>query len=577
MEKIRSPIVTTMGHIDHGKTSILDRIRNTNVTRTEAGEITQHISSSFVPLETIKKIAGSLMKKFNFDPKFPGLLFIDTPGHAAFVNLRKRGGSVADIALLVIDINEGIKEQTEESIKVLKMYKTPFVVALNKIDKIQGWKPTGSLSFLEAISKQKGDTKMILEQKLYEIVGQLAEYGFESERFDRVYDFTKQVALIPTSAKTGEGIAEILLLLAGLSQKFLGERLKLSDIGRGVVLEIKEMRGLGLVMDSILFDGVIKRNDRIVIGGVEPVVTKIKALLVPRPLQDIRIEKKFKQMNEVIAAAGVRIVANGLENVIPGAPFRVVRESDDLNSVIKEVQAEIGEVQFKRESEGVVIKADTLGSLEALIKMLENENIPIKKAEVGKLTKEDFVFADLNDKEEYRAILMFNVVPTDENKKMANDYKIRIFSSNVIYRIIEEYKEWLIEIRERRIQEALEKVNRPVVVKVLPDYIFRRSDPAIFGAEVVKGYLKRGTELKREDGKVVGKVKDIQKENRPIDSALSGDRVAISMESVMVGRTFRDNATLTSNITNRDLVILRKYADRLTEDERELLKEWGLL
>lgn len=577
MDKIRSPIVTTMGHIDHGKTSILDRIRNTYVTKNEAGEITQHISSSFVPLETIKKIAGPLMKKFNFDPKFPGLLFIDTPGHAAFVNLRKRGGSVADIALLVIDINEGIKEQTEESIKVLKMYKTPFIVALNKIDKIPGWKPSNSMSFLEAISKQKEEVRFSLDQKLYQIVGELANYGFDSERFDRIHDFTKQIALVPTSAKTGEGIAEILLLLAGLSQKFLGDRLKLSEIGRGVVLEIKEVRGLGLVMDSILFDGIIRRNDRIVVGGREPVITKIKAILLPRPLQDIRLEKKFKQVNEVIAAAGVRIVANNLENVIPGAPFRVVRDNDNIEDVIKEVQSEISEVEFKRETEGVVIKADTLGSLEALVKMLENENIPIKKAEVGKLTKEDFVLADLNEKEEYRAILMFNVTPTDENKKMANDYKIRIFHSNVIYRIIDEYKDWLLEIREKRIQKMLESVNRPVVIKLLQDYIFRRSDPAIFGVEVIKGYLKRGTELEREDGKVVGKVKDIQKENRPVDAAFSGDRVAISMENVMVGRTFRDNATLKSHLTNRDLIILRKYQDKLTEDEKELLKEWGLL
>lgn len=575
--KIRSPIITLMGHINHGKTSILDKIRGSCVVKMEPEEITQHISSTFVPLENIRKICGFLMEKFNFNPQFPGLLFIDTPGHAAFVNLRKRGGSVADISLLVIDINEGVKEQTDESIKVLKMYKTPFVVALNKIDKIPGWKNTKKLSFLEAIKEQNESVKAELDKRLYNIVAQLSERGFDSERIDRITDFRKQVCLIPVSAKTGEGIAEILLILSGLAQKFLFEKLEIGKVGKGVVLEVKEMKGVGDVIDCILFDGCLKKNDRIVIGGRDPIITRVKFLLLPRPLKDIKVEKKFIQVKEVFAAAGVRIAADNLEKVIPGAPFRVIYENENLEEIIKEVQKEVEQIEFKKEIEGIVIKADTLGSLEALTKMLEEKEIPIKKAEVGRIVKEDFVLSKLNQKEEYRVILCFNIPVSEEEKEVAKEHKVKIFSHNVIYRLIEEYEKFVKEVKEKRIQKMLMSITRPVIIKVLPDFIFRRSEPAIFGVEVIKGFLKKGSVLKRKDGKIVGKVKDIQKENRSIEFAKTGERVAISIQEAVVGRTFKDNATLISHITPKDLEVLRKYVDRITQDEKMLLKEWGLL
>ena len=136
---IRQPIVTVCGHVDHGKTNILDYFRGSSLQEMEAGGITQKISFTLYPSSQIKK-ACSLIEKNKINLEIPGFLFIDTPGHAAFTNLRKRGGSLADLAILVIDINEGIKPQTAEVIQILKANKTPFLIALNKIDNISSWR-----------------------------------------------------------------------------------------------------------------------------------------------------------------------------------------------------------------------------------------------------------------------------------------------------------------------------------------------------------------------------------------------------------------------------------------------------
>ena len=287
---LRQPIITVMGNVDSGKTQLLDTIRNTSIVGSEPGRITQCIGCSLIPISAVKKICGDLLEKHQLAIKIPGFVIIDTPGHAAFTNLRKRGGNLADIAVLVVDINEGVKPQTEECISILKQYKTPFVVALNKIDLLHGWNSISKIGLLESIQKQSDSVMLLLEKKLYEAVGKLSELGFNSERFDRVEDYTKQVAIIPLSAKTGEGIAELFMVVTGLSQKFLESSLRIDVNGsaKGTVLEVKEEKGLGMTVDVIIYDGSIKCNDTIVVGSLaEPIITKIKALFEPAPLAEI--------------------------------------------------------------------------------------------------------------------------------------------------------------------------------------------------------------------------------------------------------------------------------------------------
>ncbi|MEM5829412.1 MAG: translation initiation factor IF-2 [Candidatus Aenigmatarchaeota archaeon] len=568
---IRSPIVVTVGHIDHGKTTLLDKIRGTAVTKLEPGMMSQHVGASFIPVETIKRICGSLIEKLKIEIKIPGLLLLDTPGHAAFVTLRKRGGAVADLAILVIDITEGFQEQTDESLAVLKEFKTPFVVAATKIDKIPGWYPYPNSCFVESFKMQAEDVKDDVEKNVYKIISQLAERGFNSERFDRVENFTKQVAIVPCSGITGEGIPELLVVLAGLAQQFLKNRLKLSEVGKGTVLEVKETVGFGTTIDVILYDGKISKGDYIVIGGKEPTITRVRALLRPRPLQELRVEKQFESVEEVGAAAGIKIAAPGLENVVAGSPIIAVKNEKEIEEAKRCVQMEVEEVQFLRQIDGVVIKADTLGSLEAMIRLLGEEGIPIRKAEVGHVTKQDVIEAENVREKLRRVILAFNVEIFEEAKNLARDLKIEIFQNNIIYRLLEDYKEWSFKSKEREIEEKLAKVVRPCEIVILKGCVFRSSNPAIFGVEVKRGLLKPGTLMRKEDGKIVGKIKEIQREGQTIPEAKKGDRVAVSMEEPIVGRHINEGDILLSVISEEDMRILKEVWERLNEDEKELL------
>jgi translation initiation factor 5B len=561
-------------NIDHGKTTLLDKIRGTSVTKAEPGQMTQHAGASYIPIEVIKRICGELLKRMKIEMNIPGLLFLDTPGHAAFITLRKRGGAVSDLAILVIDITEGFQQQTDESLLVLKEFKTPFVVAATKIDRIPGWYPNNNSCFTDSLKKQSEDVKEELDKKIYQLVSQLAERGFDSERFDRIENFTKQVAIVPCSGLTGEGVAELLVVLAGLSQHYLKDKLELSKVAKGTVLEVKETVGFGTTIDTILYDGSIRKGDYLVIGGKEPIVTKIRALLRPRPLQELRVEKQFESLDEISAAAGVKIAAPNLENVIAGSPIIAVRSEDEVEEAKKTVQKEVEEVQFTKGIEGVVLKADTLGSLEAMIKLLTEENIPIRKAEVGHVTKQDIVELE-NVKDDLRkVVLAFNVRALEEARALAKDMKIEIFENNVIYRLTDEYKEWCFKKKEREIQEKLEKITWPAKIKLLVGYTFRTSNPAIVGIEVLAGKIKPKVRLLRKDGKEIGIIKEIQTEGQNISEAKTGDRVAISMDEPTIGRQIKEGDVLYVDVGESDLKsILMEFKDKLSDSELKVIDE----
>jgi translation initiation factor 5B len=573
---IRQPIVAVLGHVDHGKTSLLDAIRGSTVNLMEPGQITQHIGASYIPINVMKNFCKKLLENIKIDINISGLLFIDTPGHEAFTTLRRRGGSVADLAILVIDINEGFQPQTDESLELLRQFKTPFIVAATKIDLIPGWYPHKNECFIDTFKKQSESTQEEFEKKLYNLISQLSVKGFESERFDRIIDFRKQIVIAPTSAKTFEGIPDLLMALTGLSQHFLKERLKLSSKARGSVLEVKRVRGLGTTIDAIIYDGVVKRGDYLIIGGKEPIVTKIKALLRPPALKELRIEKKFESAEEVHAAAGIKISAPDLENVIAGSPIVCVSNKSDVKGAKKSVQKEVKEVEFSKEGEGVIARADTLGSLEALIKILSNNGIPIKKAEVGPITKQDIIQLDSVKDELKRVILAFNIDILPEAESLVRDHKIPIFKSNIIYRIIEDYQKWCSEKKEREETEKLSRIVRPCKFRILPGFVFRKRKPAVFGVEILAGVLKPDAPIKKEDGKDIGKIKNIEKEGKIIPEAKTGDKVAVSMGEPTIGRQINEGDILMSVITPQSLRDLKEIWNRLHDDEKSLLKEWNL-
>ncbi len=566
---IRQPIIAVLGHVDHGKTTLLDKIRGSSVASGEAGGITQHIGSSEVPIEIIKTRYEDLLKRMKIDLTIPGLLFLDTPGHAAFVTLRKRGGAIADIAVLVIDVNEGIQQQTEECIKFLKEFKTPFVVAATKIDRTLSWMPHEDQGFLKTFGDQPKRTMEEVENKIYKLIGQLGAQGFDSERYDRVSDFGKQVSIVPVSGKTGEGVPDLLVVLAGLAQKYLQKRIEFTkDEGKGTILEVKEQKGLGAVIDVILYDGEVQKSDWLVIGGKKIVVTKIKALLKPEPLKDIRAERKFLHLDSVTAASGVRISAPGLEEAIAGSPIRVVKDEKDIENAKEEVREEVEDVEIETEKDGVMLKADTLGSLEAMIKIFQEAGIPIRKAEVGAVTKQD-VFEIKTLKEPL--IFAFNSQIQEEAKNSVTS-KVKIFSSDVIYRLIEQYQEWEKGEKTRKEEEMLNTVTRPARLRVLPGCVFRQSKPAVFGVEITAGVLRNHYKLSKK-GKVVGEIKEVQKSGSPVDEAVSGDRVALSMDDIVMGKDILEGDILETKLMSQDIKVLEKIRHKLREDEKALLEE----
>ncbi|RLE47303.1 translation initiation factor IF-2 [Candidatus Woesearchaeota archaeon] len=567
---IRQPIVTIMGHVDHGKTLLLDKIRGTAIAAREAGGITQAIGASIIPLSTIKSVCKDLLK--NTALSIPGLLFIDTPGHAAFTNLRKRGGNLADIAIVVVDINEGLKPQAVESLEILKRYKIPFVVAANKIDLIQGWLVQKDKEFfLQRFDAQPDSVKRLFDTKFYELVGQLFEQGFNAERFDRVDDYTKTVAVIPTSAMTGAGIPELLMILAGLAQKYLEQNLKTdtNGPGRGTILEVKEQKGIGTALDVIIYDGCIRVGDNILIAGLEkPLKTRVKALFVPEPHAEMREKKsKFKSVKEVHAANGVRISAPGVEDVVAGMPIAVI--GGDEERLAEEIQKEVESVVIDTEDIGVIIKADALGSLEALSALLKEKNIPVRKASIGPITKKDLSDAEaIKEKDPLLGVILGFNIPKPEDTA-----GVPVFVHGVIYKLIEDFEDWQEEQRKAIQLSALDKLVKPCKIELLKGYVFRQSNPAIVGCEVLAGTLKSNTPLMNREGKLLTVAKGLQVDQKNVESAEKGKQVAVELPNVIVGRQIKEGDILYSAVPEEDFRKYKEFKEFLSPEEKEVLKE----
>jgi len=575
-KNIRSPIISVLGHVDHGKSSLLDAIRESNIVAKEAGAITQAIGASIVPLDVIKSKCSSLKGQMKLNFTIPGLLFIDTPGHAAFTSLRKRGGALADIAILVVDINEGFKPQTAEAMDILRASKTPFIIAANKVDMIPGYEDK-DCSLVQNLSLQTGNTQQLIDEKLYTIIGQVYDrFKINADRFDRVDDYTKKIAIVPCSAKTRAGLAEILMIVAGLAQKYLEQSLNIDVSGpaKGTILEIKETEGLGTTLDVIIYEGTLKVNDTIVIGSMnKPIVTKVRALFQPAPLQEMRDKKSiFISVKTATAAIGVRISAPDLDEAVAGMPL--VSCADDAKSIAeaeKKVQSEIEEVLLDTGAKGIIIKADSLGSLEAILKLFGEKNIKIRKASIGNISKKDMLDAESNYEQDpmLSAIIGFNV---EMDKTLEENRRVKIILSDIIYKLLDDYILWTEEKKKNVEAEQLDLLVRPCKLEILPMCIFRQSNPAVVGVYVQAGIVKVGTPLMKT-GKQLTVVKSIQAERETLSQAEQGKQVAISLPDVMCGRQINGEDILYSAIPEDDFRRMKKLKKYLTEAELQVMRD----
>jgi translation initiation factor 5B len=577
---VRQPIVCVLGHIDTGKTLLLDKIRRSSVQAREAGGITQHIGASFFPVETLMELCGPILKKLKGEIRIPGLLVIDTPGHEAFANLRKRGGGAADIAILVIDVLKGFEAQTYECIEILKARKTPFLVAANKIDRIPGWVSQPDQPFLTSYKSQDSFIRQDLDEHLYAIMGTFSTLGFRSDRFDKITDFTKTIAIVPVSAKTGEGIPELLTVLIGLTQQYLQARLVTTEgPAKGTVLEVKEEPGLGVTVNAIIYDGVLQKGDTIVVGGKEkPIVTKIRAVLLPKPLDEIRDPRdRFSSVDSVSAAAGVKIAAPNLDEALAGAPLYAVSATERLEEFVKMVSEEVEKLRIITDIDGVILKTDALGSLEAIAEILKRENVPIRLADVGDVSKRDVTEAAVVREHEplYGVILAFNVKILPDAQEEAKDRRVRIFKHNIIYHLIDDYTEWLKSEREMRLLKEFDRLVKPAKIKLLPGYVFRRAKPAIVGVEILAGQIKPKVPLINANGKDLGEIMQIQDKGKAIPEAKTGMQVAISMEKPTVGRHINEGDILYVKVPESHAkTLLTRFQTRLSPEELDALNEF---
>ena len=572
--------MAVLGHVDSGKTSLLDRIRGTGVQGREAGGITQHIGASFLPTDTIKKICGPLYKKLEeSENQVPGILVIDTPGHEVFTNLRARGGSAADIAILVVDVNRGFQPQTNESLKILQSRKVPFVVALNKCDQISGWRKSETTFISKAIKEQDASIQADLDQKIYDVVGTLSILGYQSEAFYRVKDFKQEIAIVPISARSGVGIPELLAVLVGLTQQYLQKRLNQEQKDpRGIVLEVNDEVGLGQTANIILIDGSIKKGDSIVVAKRDSVIViKPKAVLLPKPLDEMRDPRdKFKPVDKVDAAAGLKIASPDLEGVLPGSTLYIASNASDIEKYTKLIESEMKSVFIDTETNGIVLKCDTIGSLEAIVEMLRRSQVPVAKADIGPVNRHDIMEAKaIKEKNRHLGVVLaFNVKILPDAKEESESSHIRLFEDRVIYSLIDNYNAWVEEDTAHEEDAVFAEFTPISKFTFLKGYVFRNNNPAVFGIRVDVGTLKHKIPFMNKDGRKVGVIHQLQHEGKTVTSAKQGQEVACSVQDVTIGRQiFEDEVYYTLPHSHEAKQILKKYMHKLSPDEQQVLNK----
>ena len=607
----RQPIVSVLGHVDHGKTSVLDLVRSigserqASVMDREAGGITQHIGATEVPADVLNDTCSAMLGGKNF--KSPGLLFIDTPGHHSFVSLRNRGGSVADIAILVIDVMEGLQPQTIESLNTLKETKTPFVIAANKVDRIHGWRCESGRSFIESFKEQREDVISLFEDRYWKILGQFSEHGFNIERYDKIRDFTQNVALVPRSAKEGEGLQDLLAVSVGLAERFLEDRLT-DTIGpaQGTVLEMRDEVGMGKTIDVILYRGSLKIGDNIMLASNDgPFSTHIKGLKRPKGMSEMRdAGKRWVNFPDVNAACGVKIVAPKLEQAIAGTTLYLANTEEQISTAKSAIQEEWREIYDKmpvmcsvcnkissraefieqcqngtckgavEEKNGVVIKADTVGGLEALAFELFKLKIPVRQASVGPVNKKDILMAKSIQDPLNRVILGFSTKANSEvaEELKGEDSEIKFFSGSIIYHILDSFEEWREETKQAIEAEQRESLVYPGRLLYLKDHTFRAKGPAIVGMRVVGGRVHIGQRLMKLDGTPVGQVKSLRtRDSEDVKEASQGEEVAVAIQGPTVGRHIDELDEFYVDVPEKHAKRLKKI--ELTPIEQEILDE----
>ncbi|KAF5787295.1 putative protein-synthesizing GTPase [Helianthus annuus] len=583
---LRSPICCIMGHVDSGKTKLLDCIRRTKVQNGEAGGITQQIGATYIPADNIRERAKEL--KADAKLNVPGLLVIDTPGHESFKNLRSRGSGLCDIAILVVDIMHGLEPQTIESLNLLRVRNTEFIVALNKVDRLYGWKTCRNAPIGKAMKQQSRDVRLEFDHRLTQIITQFKEQGLNTELYSKNKERGETYSIVPTSAISGEGIPEMLLLLVQWAQKTMIDKLTYNNKVQCTVLEVKVIEGLGTTIDVVLVNGVLHEGDEIVVCGFQgPIHSRIRSLLTPHPMKELRVKGAYIHHKEIKAAQGIKIIAQNLEHAVAGTALYTVELDDDVEEIKKSVMDDMIRNVMSRidtSGEGVYVQASTLGSLEALLDFLKTPavNIPVSGIGIGPVHKKDVMKASvmLEKKKEFAAILAFDVKVTPEAQEHADNIGVKIYIADIIYHLFDQFKADIDHLKEEKKREAVEDAVFPCILRITPK-VFNKRDPIIFGVDVIEGILKIGTPIciPKRHFVDIGRISSIEKNNTPLEYAKKGQTVAIKITGTnseekqkMFGRHFKMKDELYSRISRSSINVLKaNYWDELTNDDWNLV------
>lgn len=585
----KSPIVCVLGHVDTGKTKLLDKIRHTNVQTGEAGGITQQIGATMFPSEAINSLTRKL-PNIHVNILVPGLLIIDTPGHESFSNLRSRGSSLCDLAILVVDIMHGLEKQTLESLDILRKKNIPFIVALNKIDRMYQWKAMQDEAFMTTFKQQHEHTQEEFIRRAKEAVLAFAEQGLNAALYYENPDPDDYINLVPTSAITGEGIPDLLGMLVNISQGSLSHKIKYKPQLQATVMEVKVIEGHGTTIDVILANGVLKEDDKIVLAGFNgPIVTNIRALMTPMPLKEMRVKGEYLHHKKLYATMGAKISAQGLEESMAGSPLCVASNEDEIVDLCEEVQRDIAQVftHINKKGKGVHVQASTVGSLEALLEFLKESKIPVCSVSIGPVHKKDIMKAqgqiEKLKRKEYATVLAFDVKITQEGQEYAEQVGVKIFAADIIYHLFDRFTEYVKQIRDE--EKAAEGKGKdaifPCVLKIVQ--IFRVKDPIIFGCDVLGGVLKVGTPLcvPEKGNLIIGKVQSIEFNKKTIQEARpSTGSVAVKIQGMsseqqgyQVGKHFEETNQVASWMTRDSIDALKEFfMDMMSKDDWKLVK-----
>ena len=586
--RLRAPIVCVLGHVDAGKTKILDKLRHSNVQLGEAGGITQQIGATFIPMENIQSHISKIDERFHTKTRIPGILLIDTPGHASFTNLRSRGSSLCDIAVLILNIDKGIEKQSVESLDLLRMRKTPFIIALNQIDRTYNWRRFDWSGFEDSYRKQKDQQKRLFDEKVEQNKMQFIKNNINAELYYKNTNMKEYVNMVPTSAITGEGLPDLLGLLVYLTDNYLIRQITYKEEVKCSILEVKVLETIGTTIDVVLVNGTIHVGDKIVIGGLlGPIKTVVKIILLPKPMKEMRVKCEYERYDEISGAIGVKIFCPDLENALAGSPLYVYKTEEEAEHYCNEISKDFNSIVQKylnKKGKGIMVQASTLGSLEAILTFLNEQKVEVAVVGVGNLNKKDVIklqikhAEDENVMKEDLVILCFDNKVLPEAQKVADENGIKIFVDDIIYHLFDKFIEFknksILERKKEKEKEAIFPCSLKTVMFI------NKKDPLIIGVSVTEGVLKIGTPIYCvEKNLPLGVVESIEREKKPINNVRPNDgdvaiRIKVADSSLAAGRHFDESSTYVSQITRNSINALKNYfrEDMTTDDWKLVIK-----